>query len=81
MEALDSLASVKPSLAIKLLALIGPTFPGLLSRLPDERNGKKRDFGIAAEKVAVEVLERHMADKDEAAGGSLDQSIIGSIGE
>ena len=81
MEALDSLASIKPSLGTKLIVLIGLIFPGLLSKLPDEGKGKRRDFLIAAEKVAVEVLERQMADRNESTGGDMDQSIIGSVSE
>ena len=79
MNALDTLASDKPSLAAKLIFLIGPMFPGLLARLPNRRKGKTWDFAVAVEKVALGVLERHKADEE--AGKDLDQSIIGSVGE
>lgn len=78
MEALEALASAKPSLAAKLIFLIGPMFPGLMSRLPEHGKVEKQDFAIAAERVAMEVLERQMAT---AAGGDRDQSIIGSVSE
>ena len=81
MKALESMVSVKPSLAVKLIFLIGPMFPGLLSRMPNKRKGRTRDFAVEVEKVAVEVLERQMAVKDGAAEEDLDQSIIGSFGE
>jgi len=81
MAALDSLASIEPSLAFKLILLTGPMLPGLISRFPNQTKARTREFFIAAEKVAAEVLEREMAHKDEEAGEDLGQSIIGSVGE
>lgn len=81
MEALESLASAPLSLAAKVIFLVGPMFPGLVSKLPDRRKGKKLEFAKAFEKVAMGLLERQMAVKDEAAEDDLDQSIIGSFGE
>ena len=81
MEALDAMVSAKPSLASKLIFLIGPLFPGLLSRLPNRRKGMTRDWAMAVENVAVKVLERQKADQNGAAEEDLDQSIIGSFGK
>jgi len=81
MTTLDSLASAKPSLASKLIFLIGPMFPGLLSSFPNQTKARTREFAKAVETVAMEVLEREMAHMDEEAGEDLGQSIIGSVSE
>ena len=81
MDAFNSLASVKPTLAAKLTFLLGPIWPGLFLRLPNERKQKTWAFMTEVGKFAAGVLERQIADKDAASREDLDQSIVGSVGE
>ena len=81
MDAFNSIASVKPSLVAKLIFLLGPIWPELLSSLPNRRRQKTKAFSKEVEKFAVSMLERQMAGKDAAAAEDLGQSIVGSVGE
>jgi len=76
MEALDSFGTVKPSQTIILFFLLGPLFPGLFSRLSNQRKARVQAFAKGVEEIAEGVLARAKAEEDEE-----DQSIIGLFGE
>ena len=78
MEALDSFGTVKPSRTIMLFFLLGPLFPGLFSRLSNQRNARVQALVKGVEEIAEGVLARAKAEEDEEEGG---QSIIGLFGK
>ena len=81
MVALDSFGTLKPSLAITLSFVLGPMFPGLFSRLSNQRNRRIQTLAKGVEDIAKEVLARAEAEKDDADGGEGDQSIVGLLSE
>ena len=79
MAALDSFATMKPSLSITLLFVLGPLFPELFSRLSNQRKERVQALVKGVEQIAEGVLERVKAEKDDAGVDEGDQSIIGLL--
>ena len=74
MNALDSFGSVQSSIFITASFLLGPLFPHVLTRLPNERNKTLRRLVNSVEDIAEDLLEKA---KPEAGEG--DKSIIGTL--
>ena len=79
MATLDSFGTVKPSLAITLFFILGPLFPGLFSRMSNQRTERIQTLVQSVKEIAEEVLERVKAEGDSADGDEGDQSIIGLL--
>lgn len=74
MNALDSFGSVQPSILITLVFLLGPLFPRVLTKLPNETNKTLRRLVNSVEDIAGDLLEKAKAET-----GDGDKSIIGIL--
>jgi len=80
MEALDSFGSIKPSFYLVMMILLGPQFPSLASRIPNEGTNGAKALSKRLKEVAGQLLTKARKDK-EFNGESVDGSILRTLGQ
>ena len=81
LAAFESLGSVKPSFAIMLSFVVGMIFPGLSTKIPNQRTRIMKSFGNGVRDIASELLDKATKEKAEVGAGEVDKSVIGALGE
>jgi len=82
MTAFDSFGAIKPTFSIMLSFLLGLIFPDLAMRLPTSRKESFKSITRSTRGIATELLDKAAKEKaGVSAGGEVDKSILGTLGE
>ena len=61
--------------------IVGMIFPGLSTKIPNQRTRIMKSFGSGIKEIASELLDKVTKEKAEVGAGEVDKSIIGALGE
>ena len=61
--------------------VVGMTFPGLATKIPNQRTRIMKSFGNGVRDIASELLDKATKEKAEVGAGEVDKSVIGALGE
>jgi hypothetical protein len=75
--AFHSVDELKPSLSIMLVFLLGPLFPNLCAKIPNERWEKLAELAASLKIIAADLLNKANKETDD---DDADRSILGVMG-
>jgi hypothetical protein len=75
--AFHSVDQLEPSLSIMLVFLLGPLFPNLCAKIPNERWDKLADLAASLKVIAADLLNKAIKETEDS---DADRSILGVMG-